>query len=49
MRIVEGGIDMNIYISAYRAIEHIDGEKGPIIMPYKMAERIKLWLLNHIA
>jgi hypothetical protein len=32
----------------YRIIEMIDGEKGIKIIPYTLAERIKIWLLNWI-
>lgn len=32
----------------YTIIEHIDGEKGLAILPYKLAQRVKVWLLINI-
>ena len=32
----------------YRLIEHIDGEQHLRIIPYKVGQRIKCWLLLHI-
>lgn len=33
----------------YRLIERLDGEKGQtVIIPYMIAEKIKLWLLTFI-
>ena len=35
-------------ITIYRLIEQIDGEKGIKIIPYKLAQRIKVFLLNYL-
>lgn len=35
-------------IIIYRIIEQIDGEKGPKLIDYKIAEKIKLKVLNYI-
>lgn len=32
----------------YRLVEWIDGEKGIMIIPYRIAERIKLFCLRYI-
>ena len=32
----------------YHMMEWLDGEKGPRIIPYKTAERFKLWLLTYL-
>ncbi len=32
----------------YRVLEKIDGEKGPRVIPYKAAERLKLFVLRFI-
>ncbi len=37
-----------IAMVVYRWIERIDGERGWHIISYRLAERVKLWLLCHI-
>lgn len=32
----------------YRLMEKLDGEKGIKIIPYKLAQRIKIFLLTYI-
>ena len=34
-------------IKIYRFLEKIDGEKGNQLIPYKIAERIKIFLLRY--
>jgi hypothetical protein len=33
----------------YQALEHLDGERGLKLIPYRLAERMKLYLLNFIS
>jgi len=37
-----------ISVLAYRILELIDGEKGPSLIPYKLAQSIKLFCLKFI-
>jgi len=36
-----------IGILLYKLIEHVDGEYGLKLIPYNIAEKIKVWLLTH--
>lgn len=35
-------------ITIYKILEHLDGEKGPKIVPYPQAQRMKMVALRHI-
>lgn len=37
-----------MYTLLYRLVEHLDGEKGIKLIPYRIAERIKLYALARI-
>ncbi len=37
-----------IIISLYHLLEKLDGEKGKAFIPYKIAERLKLWIITYL-